>query len=56
MIDMQKISTRILVTLVIILVFNRLGILFPLTFLGAYLGHKKKVKNAKFMFTSDLLV
>jgi len=46
MIDMQKIS-RILSSLIIILLINRVGILVPLTFLGAYLGHQKKVRNAK---------
>ena len=49
-IDSHKIS-RILLS-IIILVINRFGILVPLTFLGAYLGHKKKVRNAKVMFAS----
>lgn len=50
-IDSHKIS-RILLSIIIILVINRFGILVPLTFLGAYLGHKKKVRNAKVMFAS----
>jgi len=41
MMDMQKIS-RILSSLIIIILINRVGILVPLTFLGAYLGHQKK--------------
>lgn len=49
-IDSQKIS-RILLN-IIILVLNRFGILLPLTFLGAYLGHQKKVRNARFTSTS----
>ena len=46
MIDIEKIS-RILLSLINILVINRLGILVPLTFLGAYLGHQTKVRNVK---------
>ena len=49
-IDSHKIK-RILLSIVI-LVINRFGILVPLTFLGAHLGHKKKVRNAKAMFAS----
>ena len=49
MMDMQKIS-RILSSLIIIILINRVGILVPLTFLGAYLGHQKKVRNAKLCY------
>jgi len=43
---MQEIS-RILLSLIIILVINRFGVLVPLAFVGAYFSHKKMVGNAK---------